>query len=77
MNSHISDVFTDRIREVRYLEASFVTIEDMGETPAERLEAMVNEAIAEGWEPVGTPVYEGRDSEMPGLIQIMARRHSG
>ena len=74
MNSHISDVFTDRIREVRYLEASFVTMEDMGETPAERLEAMVNEAIAEGWEPVGIPVYAGRDEDMPVLIQMMVKR---
>ena len=72
--NHSEEVFVHRIREVKYIQIDFYSIDDMEEEPAEQLASRVNAAIKEGWNPMGTPVFAGREQEIPTLIQMMVKR---
>lgn len=74
MNEHSGEIFIHSVKQVKYIQADLYSVDDMEQSPSEKLALMVNEAIKEGWEPVGTPVYAGRDEDMPVLIQMMVKR---
>ena len=82
MNDHSGEIFVHSVKQVKYIQADFYSVDDIEQEPSEKLALMVNEAIKEGWEPVGTPVWEpvgtpvyaGRDEDMPVLIQMMVKR---
>ena len=74
MNDHSGEIFVHSVKQVKYIQADFYSVDDIEQEPSEKLALMVNDAIKEGWEPVGTPVYAGRDEDMPGLIQMMVKR---
>ena len=77
MNNHSNEVFIHRVKEVKYIESNYITLREAGVPYAEQMEDLseqVNEAIREGWEPMGKPIYAGRDSDVPDLIQMMAKR---
>lgn len=74
MNEHSGEIFIHSVKQVKYLQSDFYSVDDMEQNPSEKLALMINEAIKEGWEPVGTPVYAGRDEGMPVLIQMMVKR---
>ena len=74
MNDHSEEIFVHSVKQVKYLQSDFYSIDDIEQEPSEKLALMVNDAIKEGWEPAGTPVYAGRDESMPVLIQMMVKR---
>lgn len=74
MNDHSGEIFVHSVKQVKYIQADFYSVDDIEQEPSEKLALMVNEVIKEGWEPVGTPVYAGRDEDMPVLIQMMVKR---
>ena len=74
MNDHSGEIFVHSVKQVKYIQADFYSVDDIEQEPSEKLALMVNEAIKEGWEPVLTPVYAGRDENMPALIQMMVKR---
>lgn len=74
MNEHSGEIFIHSVKQVKYIQADFYSVDDIEQEPSEKLALMVNEAIKEGWEPVGTPVYAGGDEDMPVLIQMMVKR---
>ena len=77
MIDHSEEVFVHRIKEVKYIESNYCTLRDSCVAYSEQMEQfadMVNAAIEDGWEPIGTPIYAGRDDEVPDLIQMMVKR---
>lgn len=77
MSDHSREVFIHRVKAVRYIESNYGILRD-SEIPftaqMEHFSGMVNEAINEGWEPMGKPIYAGRDDDVPDLIQMMVKR---
>lgn len=74
MNDHSGEIFVHSVKQVKYLQSDFYSIDDIEQEPSEKLALMVNDAIKEGWEPAGTPVFAGREQEIPTLIQMMVKR---
>lgn len=77
MNDHSGEIFVHSVKQVKYIEVNKFMLEESGKSWTEQMALfaeMVNAAIKEGWEPIGSPVYAGRDKEIPDLIQMMVKR---